>query len=122
MFVHIFIFNSVSAFAQGAAGGTGAGPGMWEQMVPFVVIFAIFYFLIIRPQSRRNKDHQNFLANMKRGDAVITSGGMYGKINGITDKFITLEISNGVDIRILKSQIASSVTDGAANEGAKNAK
>jgi preprotein translocase subunit YajC len=101
---------------------TAVGPNLMEQMVPFVVIFGVFYFLIIRPQSKRNKDHLSFLTNMKRGDSVITSGGIYGKIEGITEKFVTLEISEGVDIRILKSQIASTVNDGAANEGAKNVK
>ncbi|MEQ1664388.1 MAG: preprotein translocase subunit YajC [Bdellovibrionales bacterium] len=115
-----FLECSPSAFAQTASGA--AGPNLMEQMVPFVVIFGIFYFHIIRPQSKRNKDHLNFLTNMKRGDSVITSGGIYGKIEGITEKFVTLEISEGVDIRILKSQIASTVNDGAASEGAKNAK
>lgn len=107
------MFSSI-AFAQ-ATTSSAAGPGMIEQMVPFIAIFAIFYFLIIRPQSKRQKDHQSFLTNMKRGDTVITTGGIYGTVEGMTDKFITLEVSEGVKIRILKSQIASSVNEGAAN-------
>jgi preprotein translocase subunit YajC len=106
------MFSSI-AYAQAAT--SAAGPGMIEQMVPFIAIFAIFYFLIIRPQSKRQKDHQSFLTTMKRGDSVVTTGGIYGKIEGLSEKFVTLEVSNGVNIRILKSQIASSVNEGAAN-------
>lgn len=102
-----------TAFAQSAPGA--AGPNFLEQMIPFIAIFAIFYFLVIRPQSKRQKAHQEFLNKMKRGDAVITSGGIYGKVEGITDKFVTLEVSDGVNIRILKSQVASQVNEGAAN-------
>ncbi|MCB0349662.1 MAG: preprotein translocase subunit YajC [Bdellovibrionales bacterium] len=107
------MFSSI-AYAQ-AATSAAAGPGMIEQLVPFIAIFAIFYFLIIRPQSKRQKDHQSFLLTMKRGDSVITTGGIYGKIEGLSDKFVTLEVSDGVNIRILKSQIASSVNEGASN-------
>jgi len=107
----IMLWNTAWAQAGGAAGG----PGIIEQLVPFIFIFAIFYFLIIRPQSKRAREHQNFLANMKRGDAVITASGIYGKVEGITDKFVTLEVADGVNIRILKAQVASTVNDGAPN-------
>jgi preprotein translocase subunit YajC len=102
-----------TAWAQ--SGGAAAGPNMIEQFVPIIAIFAIFYFLIIRPQSKRQKEHQNFLSNLKRGDQVVTAGGIFGKVEGITDKFVTLEVSDGVNIRILKNQVASSVNEGAAN-------
>ena len=108
------MFWSSLAYAQSGS-GAAAGPGMLEQMVPFIAIFAIFYFLIIRPQGRRQKEHQQFITKMKRGDSVITSGGIFGRVEGITDKFVTLEISDGVTIRILKSQITSTLNDGAAN-------
>jgi preprotein translocase subunit YajC len=107
------MFLSV-AYAQ-AQGAAPAGPGLLEQVVPFIAIFAIFYFLIIRPQSKRHKEHQSFLNTMKRGDSVVTTGGIFGKVEGISDKFVTLEVSDGVNIRILKSQVASTVNEGAAN-------
>ncbi|OFZ18647.1 MAG: preprotein translocase subunit YajC [Bdellovibrionales bacterium RBG_16_40_8] len=103
-----------NAYAQSAS-GAATGPGTIEQLIPFIAIFAIFYFLILRPQSKRQKAHQNFVAEMKRGDTVITSGGIYGRVEGITEKFVTLEISDGVNIRILKSQIASTFNEGATN-------
>lgn len=111
----MFLFLS-TAFAQTAtATAPAAGPSMFEQLIPLLPIIAIFYFLVIRPQYKRQKEHQNFLTNIKRGDAVVTAGGIYGKIEGINEKFVTLEVSDGVNIRILKSQIASTVNEGATN-------
>ena len=81
-------------------------PSLWEQLLPFAAIFGIFYFFIIRPQARKMKDHQTTLTALKRGDEVITNGGILGVIEGITEKFITLKIDDGVKIKILKTQIA----------------
>lgn len=86
------------------------GPGAFEQLIPFVFIFVIFYFLLIRPQQKRAKTHQDFLSKLKRGDSVLTSGGILGTIEGLTDQFATLEIANGVRIRIVRAQIASPAT------------
>src|SRR5687768_928093 len=115
------MFFITSACAQDAAAQTSApGPGMFEQMIPFLAIFAIFYFFIIRPQSRRTKEHQTFLTSLKRGDNVITTGGIYGRVEGITDQFVKLEVSDGVEIRILKTQISGPVKDTATKEGTAN--
>ena len=84
-----------------------AGPNLMEQMMPFVFIFIIFYFLLIRPQQKRQKQHSEFLTALKKGDSVLTSAGMLGTIEGLTEKFITLEIAQGTRIRILRTQIAS---------------
>lgn len=94
-----------TAHAQTA---TGAQPSAFEMFVPFIFIFVIFYFLIIRPQSKRQKEHQKFLADVKRGDEVVTSSGILGRIEGITDQFVTLEIADGVRVKMLRSQIATS--------------
>ncbi|MCB0391699.1 MAG: preprotein translocase subunit YajC [Bdellovibrionales bacterium] len=80
-------------------------------MMPFLFVFIIFYFLLIRPQQRRNKEHQNFLTKLKKGDNVLTSGGVLGTIAGLTEKFVTLEVADGVRIRILKTQISSPVEE-----------
>jgi preprotein translocase subunit YajC len=111
--ISFLILISTQAHAQAAA--APGQPGMLDQLWLFAAIFAIFYFLMIRPQSKRHKEHQNFLANMKRGDSVVTASGIYGKVEGITEKFVTLEVSDGVNIRILKSQIATTVNEGAPN-------
>lgn len=107
------LWSSYAWAASAPAAGSSAPAYM--QFMPFILIFAIFYFLIIRPQSRRQKEHQQFVTALKRGDQVITASGIFGRVSGITDKFVMLEVADGVNIRILKSQIASSVTEGAAN-------
>ncbi|MFN8791110.1 MAG: preprotein translocase subunit YajC [Bdellovibrionales bacterium] len=86
-----------------------AQPQMWETMiVPMLLIFSVFYFLIIRPQSKRQKEHQSFLTALKRGDEVITNSGILGRIEGLTDQFVTLEVADGVRIKMLRNQVAAS--------------
>ncbi|MCB0361377.1 MAG: preprotein translocase subunit YajC [Bdellovibrionales bacterium] len=97
------------AWAQQA--GAGATPTFLEQMMPFVFIFLIFFFLIIRPQQKRQKKQQQFLTDLKRGDSVLTSGGIFGTIEGLTEKFVTLEVADGVRLRILRSQISGSASE-----------
>ncbi len=93
------------------------GPSGIEAFLPFIFIFVIFYFLIIRPQAKKQKTHQEFLTKLKRGDEVITASGILGTIEGITDQFVTLEIAEGVRIKMLRSQIAT--TPQAASESKK---
>lgn len=98
-----------------AAAETAAKPPMIMQLVPYIAIFAIFYFLMIRPQAKRQKKHQELLKSLKRGDEVLTSNGILGTVEGITDNWVTLEIAEDVRIKILRTQIASSakeVTEG----------
>ena len=97
------MFQSI-AWAQSVA--PSAGPSTWESLFPFALIFAVFYFVLIRPQQRRAKDQETTRAGLKRGDSVLTSGGILGTIEGLTDSVITLQIANGVKIKVLKSHIA----------------
>jgi preprotein translocase subunit YajC len=101
------LFPSTKAFAQAAATGSGS-PSGFEMFLPFIFIFVIFYFLIIRPQAKRQKDHQKFAAELKRGESVVTTSGILGTIEGIAESFVTLEIAEGVRIKILRTQILSS--------------
>lgn len=97
------------AYAQTAAAPVaGEQPSLLMSLVPFFVIFAVMYFLIIRPQGKRQKEHQKFLTELKRGDEVITASGILGRIEGLTDKFVTLEIADGVRVRMLRAQVAAS--------------
>jgi preprotein translocase subunit YajC len=98
------------AFAQGAGGAAGGAAGGIASFVPLILIFVVFYFLLIRPQQKKAKEHQNFLNNLKKGERVITSGGIYGRITGLTDNVVTLEIADGVTIKVLRSAIMSSAT------------
>jgi preprotein translocase subunit YajC len=85
-----------------------AQPSMLEMFFPFAIVIFVMYFLMIRPQSKRTREHETFLKSIKRGDQVITSAGILGTIDGMTDQFVTLEIANGVKIKMLRNKIASS--------------
>ena len=75
--------------------------------LPMVAIFVVFYFLLIRPQQKKAKDQKNMLAALKKGDAVITSGGIHGRVTGLTDTVVTLEIAEKVRIKVQRNFIAS---------------
>lgn len=96
------------ALANAQAAG-GRQPSVFESLVPFLLMAVLFYFVLFRPQRKRQQQHQEFLAKLKRGDEVITSGGLLGTVEGLTDLFVTLEISPGVRIKILRAQVASFV-------------
>jgi preprotein translocase subunit YajC len=85
----------------------GGGMAQYSQIFMLVAIVGIFYFLMIRPQQKRAKEHKNFLENLKKGDKVITSGGLYGTITGITDDAITLEIAEKVRVKVEKGTVAT---------------
>lgn len=87
------------------APGAGGTQGLIQMVIPFGMMFLIFWFLILRPQRKEQEKHQNFLAGLKVGDEVVTSSGILGRITGVEEKFIMLEISRGTRIQILKAQI-----------------
>jgi preprotein translocase subunit YajC len=94
------------AYAMGT-GGTGGGQGGgFAAMIPLLLMFAIFYFLLIRPQQKKQKKHRELLSTLKRGDTVVTVGGMHGKITGITEKVITLEIAEKVRVKVGRAYVA----------------
>jgi preprotein translocase subunit YajC len=91
----------------GAAGGAGGGMAAFQQIIPLVFMFAIFYFLLIRPQQKKAKEHKALLESMKKGDNVITAGGVHGKVTAVENDLVTLEVANNVNIKITKSYIAA---------------
>lgn len=92
------------AYAQ-TAGGAGA-PDFLISMLPFVAIFAIMYFLIIRPQRQRMKQHQDMVTNLRRGDTVVTSGGLIGKVAKVVDDGeLQVELAEGVKVRIVRQMV-----------------
>ena len=93
--------------APGGAGGTGGGMAAFQQVIPLVFMFAIFYFLLIRPQQKKAKEHKALLEAMKKGDNVVTAGGVHGKVTAVENDLVTLEIANNVNIKITKSYIAA---------------
>jgi len=97
------------AWAQQAAGGAEGTSQqvLFTTVVPLVALFAIFYFLLIRPQSQKASEHQKMLTALKRNDEVVTQGGIIGRIVELGDKVVTLEIAPNVRVRIERSQITS---------------
>ncbi len=88
-----------------------AQPSTIEMFLPFIAIFVIFYFLIIRPQSKRMKQHEGFLKDLKRGDQVISDSGIIGTIDGLTEQFVTLEIAPDVKVKMLRKKITGSMNN-----------
>lgn len=97
------------AYAQA---GAAAGPGIVELLLPFALIFIIMYFLVIRPQQKRLKEHKEMLGALKRGDEVITSGGLLAKITRVKDDDdeVEAEIAQGVKVRLIKGTITAVAT------------
>jgi preprotein translocase subunit YajC len=98
------MFESL-AYAMAPTGGDGAGGG-FATFIPLILMFGIFYFLLIRPQQQKAKKMRELLSNLKKDDMVVTSGGIHGKITGLTDTIATLEIAPSVRIKVSRSQIA----------------
>jgi len=96
------------AYAMGPQPGGGGGSSFMS-FLPIILIFVIFYFLLIRPQQKRSKDHRTLLENLRTGEYVLTSGGIYGRITGIKDNVITLEISDKVRVKVNRGNIAGVV-------------
>lgn len=91
------------AFAQAAG---GAAPSLLGQLPFFIAIFAIFYFLLIRPQQKKAKEHQAMVAGVRRGDQIVTQGGIVGKVSKVRDDGeVEVEIAQGVNVRVLKHTI-----------------
>ena len=93
-----------------AAGAAPAAPNQLMSFLPLVLIFVVFYFLLIRPQQKKAKEHQDFLSNMKKGDAVVSSGGLIGTITGLTDTVVTLEVADNVRVKVSRPYILGTVT------------
>lgn len=97
-----------------AAGTAAAPPPAWVTWVPIVGMIAIFWFLIIRPQMKQHKAHQEKVAGLKRGDEVVTAGGLVGRITKVDDHYCELELAKGMKVRAVKSTIGDVLSPTAA--------
>ena len=109
-----FMLPALFAAPSGAEGGGGPLGGI-VGFLPFVAIIGIFYFLIIRPQNKKQKETQKMLAQLKKGDKVITIGGIHGTISSVKEKTVVLKVDDSTKIEFIRSAIAS-VTDVAKEE------
>jgi preprotein translocase subunit YajC len=90
----------------GLLAAAGGGQSFMLQLLPLVLIFVVFYFLLIRPQQQRMKAHKELIANLRRGDVVVTGGGLIGKITRVADDEATVELAENVRVRVLKGTIS----------------
>lgn len=100
------LIGTAYAMGGGAAGDAPQGGG-FTALVPIILMFVIFYFLLIRPQQKKAKQHQEMINNLKKGDRVITSGGMFGRITNLDDQTATLEIADKVRVKVTRGSVAS---------------
>jgi preprotein translocase subunit YajC len=103
--------NSLIPAAYAQAGGA-ASSSQFAPVLMMVVFVAIFYFLLIRPQQKKAKDHQNMVSKLSAGDEVVSSGGILGRIVEVSDAFVTLEVADGVRLKVQKGQITSLMPKG----------
>jgi len=99
-----FISN---AYAQDVAGSSGL-----MSFLPLIVIFAVFYFMLIRPQMKRSKDHRNLVSQLAKGDEVITNGGLLGRITEVSDSFVTLELADNIQVKLQRQAVANIMPKG----------
>ncbi len=93
-----------------------ASPNIWMQLFPFVLIIVVFYFFMIRPQMKRQKELRKFRENLKKGDKVVTNGGIYGSVSEIKDDYVMMEIADNVKVKIDKSAVILDMSDVSARK------
>jgi preprotein translocase subunit YajC len=98
-----------SAYAQAAG---GAQPNAMVQLLPLVLIFVVFYFLLIRPQSKRAKEHKAMVAALAVGDEIVTSGGILGRVTETGDQFLTVEVADGVRVKVQRHTVSTVLPKG----------
>jgi preprotein translocase subunit YajC len=102
----------MSLFLQANGGGEGS-PNMLMQLLPFLLIIVVFYFFMIRPQVKRQKDLKKYRESLKKGDKVVTTGGIYGKVIEVKDSHVVIEIADNVNIKVDKAGIIMDMSDAA---------
>ena len=100
------------ALGQGASGGGGQGSS-FGAFIPLILMFVIFYFLLIRPQQKKAKMHKQMLSAIKKGDKVVSSGGLHGVVTGLADDVVTIEIAPKVRVKISRGSVSGILNKGA---------
>jgi len=108
-----------TAYAMGAPGGQAGQGGGLAGFLPIIILFAIFYFLLIRPQQKKAKEHKQMIDNLKKGNRVVTSGGIFGTIVSIDDTTIGLEIAEKVKIKVSRGNVGGLISENEAQTKSK---
>ena len=100
------------AYAMGGGTGGGGQGGGFGAFIPLILMFAIFYFLLIRPQQKKAKQHKQLLAALKKGDRVVSSGGLHGVVTGLSDDVVTMEIAPKIRVKVSRGSISGIASKG----------
>ncbi len=103
----MFFLTENIAYAMGAGGAGGEGGGGFSTFIPLILMFVIFYFLLIRPQQKKTKEHRQMVSSLKKGDRIITSGGLHGRITGLSDATLTVEIADKVRVKVARGNVGT---------------
>ena len=101
-------FFITDAMAQSGA----AGPGGFQTFLPMILLFVVFYFLLIRPQQQRQKEHKNMVAELAKGDEIVTMGGILGNITVVDENFITVEVTPGTELQVQRQAVQAMMPKG----------
>lgn len=112
-----------TAYAMGQGGvGTGQGAGGFASLIPIILMFVIFYFLLIRPQQKKSKEHREMIGHLKKGDRIVTSGGLHGRITATGEQTMTVEIADKVRVKISRANVAQVAQSSSQPQATKKSK
>ncbi len=103
----MFFLTENIAYAMGPGGAGGEGGGGFSTFIPLILMFVIFYFLLIRPQQKKTKEHRQMISSLKKGDRIVTSGGLHGRITGLSDTTLTVEIADKVRVKVSRASVGA---------------
>jgi preprotein translocase subunit YajC len=109
----ISLAQAADPAAPAAPSGAPASPGL-ASFLPLIIIFVLFYFLLIRPQTRKAKEHKAMIAALAKGDEVVTTGGLLGRVTALDESFVTLAIAPNVEVRVQRHAVAQLMPKGTA--------
>ena len=101
----MFFLTENIAYAMSPGGGEGGGG--FSTFIPLILMFVIFYFLLIRPQQKKTKEHRQMVSSLKKGDRIVTSGGLHGRITGLSDAILTVEIADKVRVKVARGNVGA---------------
>lgn len=110
------------AYAMGQGAGASGGTGGFASFIPLILMFVIFYFLLIRPQQKKTKEHRQMIENLKTGDRIITSGGIHGRITGVQENSLTVEIAEKVRVKVNRGNVSAMMQTGTPPAATKKEK
>jgi preprotein translocase subunit YajC len=111
------------AYAMGQGGGAaGQGAGGFSSLIPIILMFVIFYFLLIRPQQKKSKEHREMINRLKKGDRIITSGGLHGQVTAVSETTMTVEIADKVRVKIARGNVSQVIQSSSQIQESKKKK